>query len=108
MTTLVDDIDGGKAEETVSFAVDGIHYEIDLGKKNAAKLRDLLQDYAGYGRSVRSNGARRGGGPRKPSATFHEVDTKAVRAWAASHGIQVSARGRISADVLEQYRAAGN
>jgi Lsr2 len=108
VTTLVDDIDGGKAEETVSFAVDGKYYEIDLGKKNAAKLRDLLQDYAGYARSVRSNGAGRGGGRRKPSSTFNEVDTKAVRAWAASNSIQVSARGRISADVLERYRAAGN
>ena len=28
--------------------------------------------------------------------------------WAASQGIEVSPRGRISSEVLEQYRAAGN
>ena len=37
---LVDDIDGGEADETVSFSIDGTSYEIDLSKKNAAKLRD--------------------------------------------------------------------
>jgi hypothetical protein len=37
-----------------------------------------------------------------------EVDTSAVRAWAAAHGIPVSPRGRISASVIEQFRAAGN
>jgi uncharacterized protein (DUF4415 family) len=31
-----------------------------------------------------------------------------VRAWAAGQGIEVSARGRIKADVVEQFRAAGN
>jgi len=37
-----------------------------------------------------------------------EVDPAAVRAWAASNGVSVSARGRVSATVIEQYRAAGN
>jgi uncharacterized protein (DUF4415 family) len=31
-----------------------------------------------------------------------------VRAWAAGRGIEVNARGRIKADVVEQFRAAGN
>ena len=45
ITQLIDDIDGGKAEETVMFAIDGTNYEIDLGRKNAARLRDLLNGY---------------------------------------------------------------
>jgi hypothetical protein len=36
---LIDDIDGGDADETVKFAVDGVQYEIDLSKKNAAKMQ---------------------------------------------------------------------
>ena len=32
----------------------------------------------------------------------------AVRAWAAGQGIEVNARGRIKADVVEKFRAAGN
>jgi nucleoid-associated protein Lsr2 len=107
ITTLVDDIDGGKAEETVSFALDGTNYEIDLGKRNANKLRSEIQGYIEYARVVRNtaNGRRRG---RRSSGTFNEVDTKAVRAWAAANGIEVNARGRISATVIDQYRAAGN
>jgi hypothetical protein len=36
------------------------------------------------------------------------VDPAAVRAWARSKGITVSERGRISADVLAQFTAAGH
>ena len=39
---LEDDYDGGTADETVSFALDGAEYEIDLSAKNAAGLRDAL------------------------------------------------------------------
>nr|WP_244522811.1 histone-like nucleoid-structuring protein Lsr2 [Geodermatophilus africanus] len=35
-------------------------------------------------------------------------DPAAMRAWAAGQGIEVSARGRIKADVVERFRAAGN
>jgi hypothetical protein len=33
---LEDDLDGGPAEETLRFGVDGSEYEIDLNKKNAS------------------------------------------------------------------------
>jgi hypothetical protein len=36
------------------------------------------------------------------------VDLKAVRAWAASNKTELSSRGRVPANVIEQYRAAGN
>ena len=42
VVTLSDDIDGGVAEETVHFAVDGKSYEIDLSARNAEKLRSAL------------------------------------------------------------------
>ena len=53
ITQLIDDIDGGKAEETVLFAIDGTNYEIDLSRRNAARLRDLLNGYTPYARAVR-------------------------------------------------------
>ena len=37
---LVDDIDGGTAEETVTFSLDGVSYEIDLTTDHAAELRE--------------------------------------------------------------------
>ena len=42
---LIDDLDGGDADETISFGVDGVLYEIDLSKKNATKLRNTLARY---------------------------------------------------------------
>ena len=49
--TLVDDLDGGKAAETVVFGLDGASYEIDLSKKNAgpASPRPHHTDMSGSG-----------------------------------------------------------
>ena len=53
---LIDDLDGGEAFETVSFALDGASYEIDLSKKNAAGFRKSVDRYL--------KAARRQGGSR--------------------------------------------
>ncbi|HEX4705815.1 MAG TPA: Lsr2 family protein [Pseudonocardiaceae bacterium] len=45
---LFDDLDGGRADETVRFALDGVEYEIDLSAKHAASLRDTLAVYIGH------------------------------------------------------------
>ena len=37
---LVDDIDGSEATQTVTFALDGVNYEIDLNDDHAAALRE--------------------------------------------------------------------
>ncbi|HKN99799.1 MAG TPA: Lsr2 family protein [Pseudonocardiaceae bacterium] len=42
---LFDDLDGGRADETVTFSLDGVDYEIDLSKANAAALRDVFAQY---------------------------------------------------------------
>jgi len=106
---LVDDIDGkvlkSGAGETVSFALDGTHYEIDLSKRNADKFRGLFQEYIAAGR--RAAGARGRRGSAGASRT-RDYDPKAVRKWAASNKVDLPARGRIPGDVLEQYKAAGN
>ncbi len=96
---LVDDIDGGAADETVSFAVDGTSYEIDLSKKNAAQLRDALAPWVGSARKASGSRARRSRGGRVN-------DSADVRAWAKSKGLAVSERGRISADIRAKYDAA--
>ena len=101
---LEDDVDGGKADETVRFGLDGTTYEIDLSDKNADSLRKAFSPFL--------EAARRTGG----RATTHHgsalssgaVDTRAVRAWAASNGVSVSTRGRIPAQIVAQYRAAGH
>jgi hypothetical protein len=41
-------------------------------------------------------------------APYSGYDPAAVRAWANGQGIVISARGRIKADVVEQFWAAGH
>jgi hypothetical protein len=99
---LVDDLDGGEADESVAFSLNGKNFEIDLSAKRAAELRDILAPYVGAAR--RAGGGtmvRRQRGAAASSA--RREDTSAIREWAAAHGHQVSARGRISAAVIEAY-----
>lgn len=105
ITQLIDDVDGGKADETVSFALDGTVYTIDLSEKNAGKLRDAFAKYLAAGTRVgrtqavskgyASTGTRRGTG----------VDNKAVREWAAANKIELAARGRIPQEVIDKYNS---
>jgi hypothetical protein len=93
--------------ETVLFAVDGTAYEIDVCDAHAAELRDAFAVYTGTARRA-GRASRAGGRGRRGRSTAVGVDPAAVRAWARSSGVKVSERGRISADVLEQYAAAGH
>jgi len=94
---LIDDIDESAAAETVSFALDGKDYEIDLSAKNAKKLRDALAPFVGHARR-RGGATRRRGGSRGNAAD--------VRAWARENGYDVPDRGRIPADINAAYAAA--
>ncbi len=109
ITKLIDDIDGSEANETVRFALDGTAYEIDLTEAHAEDLREVLSPYVTAARP--SNSPAGGGSGRartsRPRATG-DADPKAVRAWAQGNGIEVSARGRINATVLEQYKTANS
>ncbi len=98
-----DDLTDEPADTTVSFGLDGRDYEIDLTEGNAEEFREMLDTYIAAGRKV--GGTRR---RRRGSSPVADVDPKAVRAWAAAKGYEVSNRGRIPASVVEAYRAAGN
>jgi hypothetical protein len=66
ITSLVDDTDGSEAQETVSFAVEGTTYEIDLSDTNAKRLRDALSPWASKARKAgRRRSARRDGAARR-------------------------------------------
>lgn len=101
---LEDDVDGGNADETVTFALDGATYEIDLSTGNADKLRDSLAPWIGH---ARKSGGRRSSARRTAAAGGgRRQDLSAVRSWARSAGHQVSDRGRVSAAVQEAYDKA--
>jgi hypothetical protein len=98
---ISDDLDGSPDAETVSFGFDGHSYEIDLGKKNLAKLEKSLQPFMDAGRRTAARKAA-----KAPRAAGSRVDRAAVRTWAAGQGLKVSERGRISAEVMSKYDAA--
>ncbi|MCM3662005.1 Lsr2 family protein [Georgenia satyanarayanai] len=106
MVTLIDDVDGTPADETVLFSLDGVNYEIDLTTDNAAKLRDALAPWVGHAR--RAGGRRTSGGARsrRRSSAGGSSDAAKVREWARANGYTVSDRGRIPAEVTEAYAKA--
>ncbi|MFC8509053.1 Lsr2 family protein [Streptomyces sp. NPDC057411] len=102
---LVDDLDGGEADETVTFALDGKSYEIDLTTANADKLRDLLEPYTKSGRRTGGRGAgARGKG--RVVASGGSPDTAKIRAWAKENGYNVNDRGRVPAEIKAAYEDA--
>lgn len=102
-TLFIDDIDGGEAAGTVRFALDGVDYEIDLSSKRSDELHAALDKYIGHARKVGgSRRAARGSGRRGASG----VDTHKVREWAKEQGIDIKDRGRVPANVVEQFQAA--
>ncbi|SFP53624.1 Lsr2 protein [Amycolatopsis arida] len=104
LVSLVDDLDGSEAEETVEFGLDGVSYQIDLSAENAEELRDALAQYIEHAR--RSGGRKRSPRAAKVAARPASVDreqNQAIRAWARKNGYQVSDRGRIPSEVVEAY-----
>lgn len=51
---LVDDLDGSPARHTVTFAIDGVTYAIDLNDKNAKALRALFARYIAKAQKTKS------------------------------------------------------
>lgn len=95
-TTLVDDIDGSEASTTITFGLEGANYSIDLNEQNAKSLRDALKPYV---KAARPAVARRSSGTRNSKTELAEA-----RAWLHAHGKEVRDRGRIPAELMEEFR----
>jgi hypothetical protein len=107
ITVMTDDLDGGDADRTVEFGLDGASYTIDLSEKNAGKLRKALDPYLiGGSRIGRAGTDGRGPGRRGRGTATVRTDrdqNRAIREWATKNGYDVSERGRIPASVIEAY-----
>lgn len=101
---LEDDLDGGPAEETVRFGLDGAQYEIDLSEENAARLRDAVRPFIAKARRAQAkpSGKQPRSGAARPTGKSNP-DTAAIRKWARENGHPVSDRGRIHQDVQKAY-----
>jgi hypothetical protein len=102
---LEDDLDGGPADHTVSFALDGKDYEIDLSDANAEKLREALRPFVAAARKTPTGNGRT---KRTTSTSSSAGETAAIRAWAKANGHPVSDRGRIHQSVKDAFYAAQN
>ena len=98
---VVDDFDGTPADQTVRFAFNGASYEIDLNREHFEEFAEAIQPYIKAGRKVGST--RRRGNAGNPTQRLENVKR---RAWAKENGHNVSERGRIPAEVVEEYRKA--
>jgi hypothetical protein len=93
--------------ETINFAIDGASYEIDACDAHAAKLRDAFAPFVAAGRRASRGGSSSAGRRRRGSGrSASGIDPAAIRTWARANNVKVSERGRISADVIEQYNAS--
>lgn len=113
ITRLVDDLDGGEADETVRYTFDGIAYEIDLSGKNAAQLRKMLDPYLSASTRVGRVGAGAQLIPTRPTkvggstfGTNREMNAQ-IREWATRKGHKLADRGRIPQHIVDEYHAVG-
>lgn len=101
--TVFDDIDDSlDAERTVTFAVDGAAYEIDLSQKNIDALNKVLGPFVEAARRVGRVLPVKGTVPKKPA----NPQLDAIRQWASQNGMRVSDKGRIPVDVVNAFEAA--
>lgn len=96
--TRIDDLDGSTDNvRTVSFALDGATYEIDLSAENRSVLLDAVRPFIGAGRMIAS--------PTKKPRRAPKKSGSAVRQWARDNGIPVPDRGRIPKHINDAYSA---
>jgi nucleoid-associated protein Lsr2 len=110
LVSMIDDLDGGDATQTVPFGLDGVEYEIDLSDENAAELRDALAKFVSYARRVGGRKVRLAVGEsateRKTPTAAEREKNREIRRWAQENGFTVADRGRLPAEVEKAYDEA--
>jgi hypothetical protein len=99
---LTDDMDGGDADESVSFALDGRSYEIDLSTVNANKLREALQPFLDKARVKGGAGVRSATGSKSIYSQLSDDEKARFRVWA-----DMATARRISDERVKAWTAAG-
>src|ERR1700712_2932019 len=96
ITVLTDDLDGGGADRTIEFGLDGVNYTIDLSEKNSGKLRKALDPYLAVAARAGRTGThgRNASRAAAPAARSNRDQNQAIREWATRNGYEVSERGR--------------
>ena len=106
---LTDDLDGGDADETVTFALDGRSYEIDVSSANASRLRDTLEPFVAKARMISASGSgkvarhvRSTAGETTMYSQLEDDEKARFRSWA-----NMATARRISDARVKSWIAAG-
>jgi len=109
---LISDLSGEEIAEgdgaTATFTINGASYEIDLTSKEAQEFDAHFERYVGAARRTGGRRSTNRKGARAKPTTSGKYDAKALRAWAQSNNIDVPARGRIPAAVVEKFKTANS
>lgn len=103
--TLIDDLDGSEAIETLVFGLDGATYEIDLNAKNAKRLRDSVAKFVDNARRVPRAGTPSTAKLRVTEVRHSREHLQAVRNWARRRGYDVADKGRVPVAVMDEFEA---
>ena len=105
--SLTDDLDPNQeASGSYRFGFGPADYEIDLTGEHAEELRAAFAPFVEHGRRV-TFGKGKAATKMTAKSAGHAANAD-IRNWARSHGLKVSDRGRIGAEVIRQYEAAHN
>lgn len=105
-----DDFDGSPAAETITYALGGQIFEIDLNKANGEKFKRALAPFIARSRRAGTvppqwQYSRRAVPDRNESAAKGAIEERrAARAWAKKMGIKVADHGSIKFEILQAYR----
>jgi hypothetical protein len=110
ITRITDDLDGGEADETVHFSLDGNGFAIDLSSRNANELRVFLEKYMEAGtRTGRVAAGQHAQVSRyhvnKQQTGLNREQNQKIRAWAAQNGWELADRGRIPQMIVDAFES---
>lgn len=113
---LIDDITGDVIqdglEQTIRFSVDDKHYRLDLGVKSADEFHKDLKKWIDASsdddavQPARRRKSATSDGRASTSSGRSKEELQAIRNWACKEGIEVSPRGRIKAEIIDQFDKA--
>lgn len=108
---LIDDVDGGPADQTLVFGWKEEMLEIDLSNDNASKLRDAIMPFVVKARrhevqpKAKGKPKQSGGMKGMPKNTVYlkQKENRLIREWATSNGYNPPERGRIPEEIRDAY-----
>lgn len=103
MMRVCDVCDAPASNDALRFAWGSSFYETDLCAKHASDFVDMME-------TVIKSARKMGAGPKSspsitstPGPRTPRFDTKDVRAWAKTKGIEVNPKGRVPESLIQQY-----